>query len=459
MTLIRNYVDNQATLIKNNNSNNSKNPVFEIVRGNSLYSRYIFSVDLVPLRNKLINEYGITSGNVSTQVIKFYNSINLRNDLIGKQNVDGFFRDNNFELQLFKIDENFTNGTSYNYNYSLNLTPNNIEVPNWYYKDKVNTWIESGIYTGNTVPNILATQFLTQGNENLEFDITNTLINVLYNSTATTLNLGISYTADYENSITGNTESNYIVSFFSKYTQTFFEPCIETTTNDIIIDDRIKFYLDEPNKLYLYPNKPITGIDKVEIFDYNDDVILTLSGNSITKLNNNVYYINLVISSTDYPDMVNFTDKWYYKDINNKSKIYSQEFTLLTDENFLNNEEESYLNSKFYFSTFGINNNETISQSEKKRRVQVITKRLFNSIIEDNIPVDHLQYRIYILQGSTQIEIIPFTNINKTFINNYFDIDIESLIPQTYYIEIKLDYNGITLSDTKSIKFKIASEK
>ena len=46
MDLIRTYLDKQSTLIYNNQTNNSKNPVFELVRGKNLYSRYIFNIDL-----------------------------------------------------------------------------------------------------------------------------------------------------------------------------------------------------------------------------------------------------------------------------------------------------------------------------------------------------------------------------------------------------------------------------
>lgn len=458
MSLYRNYIDKQATLIKDNYYNNSKNPVWEIVRGQGVCSRYIFSFDISKLRNKL-NTNSISSGSVSTFKVKFYNGISFRDDLIGKQNVDGFNRDTNIELQLFGFNEDFTNGTNFDYIYYTSNTASistlTTQVPNWFYKDKINPWTNQGGYSATTDITIIDTNFIEQGNENLDFDVTSYIKNAVYNTTASTVNLGISYTDQYETAISG--DSVYIISFFSKETQTFFEPFLETITDDLIIDNRLEFYLDQPNDLYLYVNKSLDSVDKIEIYDYNEELYTTILASGITKVNNSIYKINLTLYSADYPDMVNFTDKWYFTD-NGISKTYDQEFTLFTKDIF-SSEEDSFLNSTFYFSTYGILNNEYISQSEITRRVQVKTKRLFNSNIELNHLLSNMEYRMYVLQGTAQIEVIPFTKINKTYINNYFDLDIESLIPQKYFIEIRVNYNNMIIGNSKTISFNVASEK
>jgi hypothetical protein len=55
MSIYRTYLAKQATLIYQNSTNNSQNPVLEIVRNYDIYSRYIFSIDLTDLRNNVIN--------------------------------------------------------------------------------------------------------------------------------------------------------------------------------------------------------------------------------------------------------------------------------------------------------------------------------------------------------------------------------------------------------------------
>ncbi len=460
MSLFRTYIDTQSTLILNNYTNNSKNPVLELVRGSNLYSRYIFSIDISDLRDKFNNNL-ISSGTVTSHKVKFYNAISFREDLIGKTTIDGFYRDNNVNLQLFAFDEDFPNGIYFDYIYSTGQTFTQLsttqQVPNWFYKDKINQWVIPGIYSGNTPSNILDVNYIEQGNENLEFDITAHIQAALFNTSATTVNLGISYPAEYEESaISGATD--FKISFFSKYTQTFFEPFLETIIDDVITDDRNKFYLDNANNLYLYTTKENITVQKVEIYDYEDNLYTTITGDSITRINKNVYNINLTINSTQYPDMVNFTDKWYYAE-NSVDKTFEQEFTLLTQELF-NGEEEAFQNSSFFFSVVGLTQNDKINGSSiVTKRIQIKTKRLYGNSIEHDMNLDFIQYRLYVLQGQTQIEIIPFTRVNKTFYNNYFDLDVESLIPNTYYLEVRAKKGDLTFGDNQVIKFNVVSER
>jgi len=445
--LYRNYIENQATLILNNNSNNSQNQVWEIINAKNSYSRYIFSIDLTSLRSKLTSA---TSG--STQhSINFFNAINFRNDLIGKKDVNGFTRSSNFSLQLFGFTQDFVNGIGYNYVYTTGNTVN--QVPNWFQADNINNWGIPGIYSGNTA-NIIDTNYLTQGNENLVFNASNYINNLIYNTTATTANMGVAYTSDYEIN-TGNT--SYNISFFSKYTSSFFEPFLQTTVDDLISDNRNEFKLDDVNELYLYLNTPISAVTSVVVYDYNSEVYLTLTGNSITQVNNLTYKISLSVPSSEYPDSVNFCDTWNIIDGNGISRSHEQEFTLVYNDIF-DSTANNILDSQFYITTHGILNGDIISQSETTRRIIVFTKQLYNSTIYQSQPIDYLQYRLYVLQGNTQIEVIPFQAINKTNVN-YFDLDICSLIPQTYYLEIRVNYNNIIIGDTKIIRFSLASEK
>jgi len=63
--------------------------------------------------------------------------------------------------------------------------------------------------------------------------------------------LGIAYARAYEQM---NNIALQYVGFFTNNTQTFYEPFVETIYTNHIHDDRNDFYLDKPNKLYLYVN-------------------------------------------------------------------------------------------------------------------------------------------------------------------------------------------------------------
>lgn len=451
MDLIRTYLDKQSTLIYNNQTNNSKNPVLELVRGKNLYSRYIFNIDLTELRNK-INNNGLKQNVITKHLIKFYSTINYREDLIGKTTVNGFNRDSSYTLQLFNVPQYFNEGLYFDYVYSgFNELTLNEHAPNWYYRTKTDTWSQNGIFTGTTTG--ITTQYFEQGNENIEMDITSYVNNILYNTTGNTLNLGISYISTDEQTLTG--ETKYLTSFFAKETQTFFEPCLETTVNSVIIDDRNKFYLDKSNNLYFNVNRAITSVNNVKIYDYEDNLILTFTGNSITQIDNKNYGINLTINSNTYPDLVNFRDVWNYT-VDGVTRDQEQEFTLLLEDIF--NDKDSYLEtSKFSFSTYGIKNGEDIRQNSGIRKIEVITKRLYNNSITENNLLDTLFYRLYVLQGDNEVEIIPLTQISKYKNGNYFDIDIDSLIPKTYYLDIKVTKDNIVYGENKIIKFNVKS--
>ena len=76
--------------------------------------------------------------------------------------------------------------------------------------------------------------------------------------------------------------------FFTRHTQTFYEPYLETSYNCTIEDDRADFYLDKNNKLYLYVNtggNP-TNLDslpsQVQIKDQDDNIYTTIPQSGIT---------------------------------------------------------------------------------------------------------------------------------------------------------------------------------
>ncbi len=448
MSTFRSYLSKQSTLISGNSTNNSANPIFELVAGNNIYSRYIFTVDLSNIRANILKNNTV-SGNVTEHTLVFYSAIAYRDDLIGKTYVNGMLRNSQYELQLFKIDEEFAEGISYDFDY----LDNNVGVPNWYFKDKINNWNIPGIYSGST--SAITTQFFNKGNEDINFNVTSLINDTLFNTTADTINLGISYPISYETGTTSGDSNTYITTFFSKETQSFFEPHIKTVVNDYIKDDRNKFYLDSDNNLLLYVNDNVNvdSINSVQIFDYNDDLVTTVTGNSITNISKNIYSINLNIPSSTYPDMVNFSDKWNIT-INGINKIIENEFTLITQD-ISYNFDNQYENSMFSFGTYGINHGEKINPNNGSRKILVKTKRLYNSSIVDEIAIDGLTYEVYTLQGKNQINVIDETPINITPFGNYLIIDFSWFIPQDYYLAIKVKFNGITYSGSKVIKFSV----
>ena len=151
---------------------------------------------------------------------------------------------------LFQINEDWDEGIGYDYeesglsyksgNYSIVKTPSN-----WFYKNTLDTWAVPGIYT--TGATIVETIHFDNGNEDLDVDITSYVNGIITGST--NHGLGLAFAVVYQDL---TPEVDRSVAFFTKYTQTFFEPFIETKYDDHIEDDRVTFYLGKTNKLFFY---------------------------------------------------------------------------------------------------------------------------------------------------------------------------------------------------------------
>ncbi len=126
---------------------------------------------------------------------------------------------------------------------------------------------------------------------------------------------GIAYLPQIEN-LTGLTE-NYEVQFFTRHTQTFYEPFLETNYNDIIEDDRNSFSLGKVNKLYLYlyeDGNPINldSLPSVSISDANGTPIPNLTTSTtidICQRTKGVYEITIPPLS-GYKTPCTFYDVW-----------------------------------------------------------------------------------------------------------------------------------------------------
>ena len=65
---------------------------------------------------------------------------------------------------------------------------------------------------------------------------------------------------------------------------------------------------------------------------------------------------------------------------------------------------------------------------------------------------------MYVTQGTTQIDVIPWSPVNRTFTNNYFLLDTGWLIPNEYYLDIKATSNQQVDIYRKQIKFQIVNQ-
>jgi hypothetical protein len=454
MSVYRSYFSAQATLLRDNPTNNSKNPIIEFSYGgsstaaNSKIGRYIFKVDLEGLKTE-ISGSTLTRSNTVSHKIFLKNVIAQAPDLAG-QMMDDAKRGSGLTLSIYPLGEDFDEGNGYDYLYAPTVNYQYdpvVNAPNWTHRKTNTPWAAPGTFQGVTPAQPLASFRLENGNEDAVFDITDYMNEVLF-SNRQHYGLGIFLSGGAE-ALTS--DQRRVVTFFSKYTQSFFEPYLETSYGSRIWEDRCTFPLDQDNYLYLQTKKPIQAVQKVEIYDNDDRLIMSKPASDVEKMGNNLYRVPCAIASTAYPDLIMFQDVWYCQ-VNNVIRKQEQEFTLFQDSLALETGVDEY--AEYWFSLSGIRHNETVRREKQKRRVVVNAKRLFNGAIDTDPDLSGLTYRLYILSGKYPIEVIPPTPVSKLHDLIFFDLDLSWLISQQYYLEVQMETGGRVIRSQQPTKFR-----
>lgn len=482
MSVFRSYFKKNNTLIDNNLTNNSQNPVTEISYGtyNRQPSRFIFDIDIDDLVDR-IKKGLIVPNDKMRHVLHMTNTISYAPQYLGRKSYSvNIERASSFKLQLFNIDEDWDEGSGYDFTYNDTVYPyvdvleRQIIDPasNWYDRKTNIPWTYEGAYTGGT--QILGFQDFEKGNENLEIDITDYVNQRLTESgitglTGTTAYTGASYGlgikfADYIES--GETEFRQAVAFHAKNTNTWYEPYIETLVDDIIVDDRNYFYLDKDNNLYLYVNvgngiDSVISVDRVEIFDNLGALVDTISGvTGVTNVCKGVYKIEYKVDSLYnngvlLNDAVLFQDKWYLT-INGRETTHIGQFYLISSDKYYTFDNSNYINFDNYFFYFwGIGEKENIVAGNI-RKIKLTIKELYPN--QNNfLPLD-IEYRLFTTLGKKyEIDVIPYTPVNRTNTGYEFNLDTSWLIPQDYFLQIRMK-NGNYFENKQTLSFTVVSD-
>jgi len=338
---------------------------------------------------------------------------------------------------------------------------------NWFQTDNFTLWSEPGMYSNTNTSSfvnfndlhIVDIQHFDKGNEDINFDMTNEINGIINGSITGVTGWGIAYRPEFE-LITGLT-SNYSVSFFTRHTQTFYEPFLLTTYNDLITDDRNLFVERTPNKLFLfaYVDGDLVTLDEtpiVNILDPNGDPIPSLSGLTTCQRTKGVYEVSIP-SMSGYSTPCQFTDVWtniIYNGIELPS--IENEFTLRPYKNRIMIGSESKEPEIFGFDFYGIKQDEKILNTDIRKVGVSIKKAYTTKQLLQNI---NAFYRVYVREGNTEVQVQDWTKINRTPNEYYFIFDTRDKIPNEYYIDIKVNTSGITDTYKRTIKFLIVNKK
>ena len=307
---------------------------------------------------------------------------------------------------------------------------------------------------------IVDEQHFEFGNEDIQFDMTNEINSILDGTLTGVTGWGIAYKPDIEN-ITGLTDS-YSVGFFGRHTQTFYQPYLLTEYNDLIQDDRNVFLKNQTNKLYLYvyQNGDFVNLDSlpgVNIEDQNGTAIAGGEGLSTCQVTKGVYEVTVPNIFTAQPTPCLFYDVWTGLTVNGQSlPNVTNQFILQAYTAGINIGSTSREPEKFGFSFYGILQNEKILNTEI-RKVGIVAKKQWTSQqLLQNIDI---YYRIYVREGTTEVQVQNWTPVNRTPNEYYFIFDMRDKIPNEYFVDIRVNTSGEKDIYKDTLQFQIVNKK
>jgi len=458
--VIKTYFDKDTVIVQNSTINTGLNPISELFYGGSnqqnSYSRLLCYFN----ENTLKSLY---TGGTFTDLTKLKHTLRMTNtasmdSTLLNTEYNNKQRTSSFDLIVFPINQPWDEGVGYHYSNvrfvnadaTISLCP-----ANWQSAQTGISWSGgTGVYSGTS--SVIATQHFDHGDENLEMDITDYVNSIITGNT--NYGFGIAFTRAIE---TTETTKQQYVGFFSRQTQTLFEPHIETNYSNHINDDRNDFYLSKTNKLYLYVNlggEPtnLDSLPSVIIKDNAGAVYSSITSSAVTHVTKGVYSIDVKVTPTsDFIDSTVFYDVWSGISIGGQSlDDVRLQFALKDSSEYYQLGSLDTEPKKVSITISGVKMDETIKRGDI-RKVFVSTRIPYT--MEQKQKMETLEYRIYAKEGINEYTIVDYHPIEQANNMNYFLLDTNSFLPGTYYIDIKASSNMEVETSKVATKFIISS--
>lgn len=466
--ITRTYITKFNTIIEGSNLNTGLNPIGELFYGKDK-SRLLIYFNHEHLTEKVKDH---TFNDITK--LKHYLKITNAGSLDFRQIHDKEYssvsdalkvRASSFDLMFFELNADWDKGKGFDYSktyynqgyYSLNARKSLInnqryystDGANWYQSQNNIKWDYEGVYSSEYLENeynkyiegeesiIIGVQHFDVGNENINLDITN-IVNSYIQGEKRNHGIGIAFIPLYEN-IKDNID-NY-VGFLTNNTNTFFAPYVETHYEDVLIDNRSNFVIGRDNRLYLYANigGKLENLDELpicNIYDDNEDLILTTQSKQYSK---GIYYAEIDTDLSDFKPNTMLFDTWDNIIYNGKKQpLIELDFTLKSPLNHFIIGKDIVSVEKMSPFVYGISYDEKIKRGDIRK---ITLKSRVQYQKNDYYLYDNVEWRLYIKDGTREIDIFPYEKVNKSFLEYFMLIDTNILLPQKYYIDIKYQYN------------------
>ena len=239
---------------------------------------------------------------------------------------------------------------------------------------------------------------------------------------------------------------------FTRHTQTFFEPFIETRYDDHIDDDRNNFYLGKNNKLFF--TSVIGG--KLENLDKIPKCMVGSEELEVKQKTKGVYYVELYGNENTLTSYTEYNDIWSgitYLGIDRPE--VKLRFVPIDADKYYTFNTDTLDDTRYGVSVSGIKREEKVRQGEK-RKVNVLLRKPYT--VSEYESSNSVYYRMYTKQGPAVIPITEWEKVNRNLNNNYFTIDTTWMVPQDYFIDIKVETNGETTIYENELEFQITNK-
>lgn len=499
--MVRHYFVDKSNTIFNSRPliNTGLNPVIQLTYGNSI-SRALLHFDEKRIqkdyREKIYPDIDKLSFYLEMTNCFSIDGVPYEKDLIRENDISAQ-RASSFNLILMELPQHFDQGRGFEYQSDFWLKENrsiNKKPSNWYYssngyvwevdKDKIDlndsglnftdgyVWrldengkrsrinLNGGVYSTDYIQSefdkflkgesskVIATQHFDFGTENLHMDITNYMKRILTGD-ATNYGFLLMFAPLYESM---EEEHLQYVGFFTDHTNTFFHPYIECVYSDQIKDNRAKFAKGVENRLYLYTKDdgmPINldEMPKCEVNGTEYEVkqatkgayYSTIPSDAITAQTPSIGYdiwSGIKYNGVDYDDV-------------------EMEFEIRPVSTKLSFGTESVFKDMTVPTLYGINFDESINKNEI-REITVDFRKKYTTDKKELI--SNAEYRLYIKDGNREVDVIEYTPIEMAYLNNFFLIFAEDLIPHQYFVDIKVNDGREIRYYKEVLRFNVVSD-
>ena len=492
------FIDNAATIVKGSFENTSLNPIMEINYGNGV-TRGVLHFDEKQILD-LVEDKTFSDTSKLCCHLKMTNCFSV-DGLPYEKNIPRNGNKNSkraasFDLIAFRLPQVFDEGRGYDYEedfwvensrsksnhgvswffardgYVWPVDEDKIDYTNpdlnvdidrgsiWIKEDgkKIKVNLEGGIYSTDFIKEELAKfesgetsiiidkQRFEFGNENLDMNITDYILDVI--NGAPNYGIGIMFAPMYEQM---QTLTQQYVGFFTDKTDTFFHPYIEVEYKEYISDSRENFSIGKTNKLYLYSlvdGEP-TNLDATPTCEIDG---VSYEVKQATK---GVYYAEIRASKDSMDSGTIGYDNWSNLALNGENlDDVEMEFEIKPASNFIKLGNGSSDKNSLVPCLCGINDAEKLNRGEV-REVEVDFRKKYTS--DKKELVDSAEFRLYVKDATREITVIDYQPVEKGFLNNFFVIYTDDLIPNEYYVDIRVNQGREIKYFKNALRFTVVS--